>query len=460
MIKAETQQIIEEFAKKIQQANGTAFYVGGMVRDKLMGNPIKDIDIEVYGLQSIDQLKSIANKFGAINEVGKSFAVLKLSTRANIDIDISFPRTESKSGPGHKGFSIIQNGHLSFEEACKRRDFTINSMLQNILTNKIVDPYNGQKDLKNKCLRHVSNKFTEDPLRVFRAAQFAARFNFTLAKNTIELCKQLPLTELSKERIFEEIKKLCLKSNQPSIGFNILKETQAIKHFPQLESLINTPQDPEWHPEGDVWTHTLMVLDEMVKLKTTNETKNIILCLAALCHDLGKPSTTKRINNRWRSPGHEAAGVEPTEAFLSLLTNEKNIIEPVKALVNDHLKPTLLFNANKINHVTDSAIRRLSTRVPIADLVTLATADHFGRSTPDAKKRLFEAGNWLLKRAHQLNVSHKPPQPLIFGRDLLALGLPPGKQIGLYLKQVYDKQLSGELTTQNDALEWIKKLIP
>jgi tRNA nucleotidyltransferase (CCA-adding enzyme) len=453
------QNKIIKLAEKIKCFSGRAVFVGGIVRDELLNRQSKDIDIEVFGLKSYALLKEIAQEFGTVNEVGKAFAVLKLKLNDSVEIDLSFPRTESKIGPGHKGFNVVSDQQLSFYQAAKRRDFTINAISKDILTKELIDPFNGVADLKNKRLVHVSNQFSEDPLRVFRAAQFMARFNLDVSPKTKSICKQMPIDELPKERVFEEMKKLVLKADKPSIGFEFLKDINALSYLPPLKALIGTPQDPTWHPEGDVWIHTMMVVDEMSKLKTTDEKKDIIFMLAALCHDLGKPLTTKKIDGRWKSHGHEEAGKVPAQEFLKCLTDDKSIINQVIPLVCHHMKPSMLYESQKKTKVSDAAIRRLSTKVPIQDLVRLSTADYLGRKKIKSLAFNYPAGQWLLDRARKLEVHTKAPACLLQGKDLIKLGVKPGKSLGKLLNNVYEKQLEGELKTKEDALKWVKLFV-
>lgn len=437
----------------IKQKNGTAYIVGGVVRDALLNIENKDYDIEVYHL-SFAQLKNIANKLGPVNEVGKSFCVLKLQLD-NLEVDLSLPRTEKKIDKGHKGFDVTGNSNLSFKEAAKRRDFTINSIGYDPLAKTIIDPYNGINDLKNKQLKHVSPAFTEDPLRVFRAMQFAARFELKIDESTIKLAKQCPLDELPKERIYEEIKKLCLKSSNPSIGINYWEALGILPMFPELNAIKNIPQDPEWHPEGDVWDHTMMVVDELAKFEFKEAKTKLILSLAAICHDFGKATTTQQIDGRWRSPGHEQAGVKPTLSFLKRFCNEKEIIDRVCSLVNCHLRPALLYNAHQTQKVSNAAIRRLALQVNINELYTLAKADHFGRTTPDALARQFPAGEWLKKRAEACQVSDQKPTPILQGRDLIPLGIKPGPKMGKLLEKAFQAQLDEHFSTKKDAILWL-----
>ena len=289
---------LNKIAKAIAGSKGHGILVGGAVRDHFMDRRIsKDLDVEVFGL-SMQELESVLQEFGNIHAAGKSFGVLKLKT-PTAEYDFSLPRREQKTGKGHRGFKIISDPAMSFKEAASRRDFTVNSMGYDLLENTLLDPFEGIADIKHKKLRHVGPAFAEDPLRVFRAMQFSARLEFKISAQTAKFCRKLDLSELPRERIFEEFRKLLLKSKRPSIGLKAAKQLGVLNYFPELKALIGVPQDPKWHPEGDVWTHTLMVLDEAARLRTGIEKKDMVLMFGALCHDFGKPLTTKCLRGRW-----------------------------------------------------------------------------------------------------------------------------------------------------------------
>lgn len=427
--------------------------VGGYVRDFFMNRESKDIDIEVYNISSLEALKSSLELFGSVHEVGKSFGVLKIHLDG-YDFDISLPRTEIKTAKGHKGFHIQTNGYLDFVTAARRRDFTMNAIGYDVVTSSLIDPYNGHEDIANKIIRHVNDEsFVEDPLRVLRAAQFAARFDFKLDANTLKLCQNMVeekmLDELPKERVFEEYKKLLLKANKPSLGFELLDKLGAL--FPELKALQGVVQDERYHPEGDVWIHTMMSLDVMAELKTGDNKRDLMLLLAVLCHDLGKAEATEIIEDKVRAIGHESI-LEPTISLLNRLSNEKELHEEIQALVQTHLMPSQLYKQSS----KDSAIRRLSTRVNIENLVILARADHFGRTTEEAKTREYPAGEWLLKKAQELNVQNEKPKALLQGRDLINRGMEAGPDFKKVLDDAYEAQLEGEFYTHKEALIWLE----
>lgn len=446
---------LAELLDQIRAKGGHPILVGGCVRDSLFQIPIQDFDIEIFQIP-LDSLLPLLSQYGSVHSVGKSFGVLKVQIGA-YDIDFSSPRTELKTGPGHTGFSAQPNPFLTFDQAAARRDFTLNSIGYDPFTHRYLDPFSGIKDLHSRQLRHISAAFSEDPLRALRAMQLAARFNCSVAPETLDLCKILPLEELPSERLFEEFKKLFLKAKKPSIGLQVAKEAGILRMFPELESLIGLPQDPTWHPEGDVWTHTLMVVDAMATLVPETSEHRLMFMFAALCHDLGKALTTTVENGKWRSLGHEEAGVAPTETFLNRLTSNKTLIASILPLVKEHLKPTLLYTAHVQHKVSDAAIRRLAMRVPIDQLITLATADCFGRTTPQALNRDFPAGLWLSERAQALQIYHDKPRPLVMGKDLMALGIPPGPEMGKLLKKLFHLQLKGRFSVREEGLRLIKK---
>lgn len=430
--------------------------VGGYVRDVFMQKQSKDIDIEVFNINSLTELASALEGLAKVHMVGKSFGVLKLHLDG-YDFDISLPRTEIKTGKGHNGFKITTDGFLSFKEAASRRDFSMNAIGYDFEKKCFLDPYNGQKDIANKIIKHIKDEsFVEDPLRVLRAVQFTARFHFTIHPDTLKLCqkmvKEKMLKELPKERVFQEYKKLLLKSEKPSIGFEILDKMNAL--FPELKALQGVQQDKVHHPEGDVWTHTMMSLDAMSTLKSVDEKKDLILMLAILCHDLGKAKATKITNGKISSIGHENI-LEPTLSLLERLTNEKSLFKEIKPLVQHHLKPSQLYRQKS----KSAAIRRLSTKVNIQDLVTLAKADHFGRTTQDAKNREYLAGEWLLQKAKELNVQNKKPKSFLQGRDLIKLGMNPSGEFKKILDQAYEAQLEGLINSHKEAILWLENYL-
>ncbi|MFN2498423.1 MAG: CCA tRNA nucleotidyltransferase [Pyrinomonadaceae bacterium] len=450
-------------AKAVGAAGGRALLVGGCVRDLQMGIEPTDWDLEVYGVEPL-QVRTLLDQSGPVNVVGEAFTVYKLGS----DLDVSLPRRERKSGRGHRAFAIEGDPSMSMEEATRRRDFTINAILQDPLTEEIIDPFNGRTDIEARVLRVVSNEtFAEDSLRVLRAAQLAARFDFDIAPETVELCRAIDLTDLPPERVWGEVEKLLLRSRQPSLGLKWLRDLGAIDQlFPEIKSLIDVPQDPEWHPEGDVFIHTGLVLDRAhAFIDELPYAKRITVMLAALAHDFGKPATTEFIDGRLRSRGHEEAGVAPTETFLDRLNlhtlDGYNVRAQVIALVREHLKPGEFFK--KREEVGDGAFRRLARKCELNLLYRVAKADSLGRNAewvPREKWYGSEAQEWFIQRAKELEVEQQPPAPILLGRHLLEMGLPPGPRVGEITKAVYDLQLDGRVRNLDEAKEVAKSLIP
>ena len=444
----------QTLARVILEAGGRALLVGGCVRDELMGNPIKDWDLEVYGLEPA-RLRDVLDGFGPVNAVGEAFTVYKLGH----DIDVSIPRRERKSGRGHRAFVIEGDPAMSTVEATRRRDFTINAILQDPITGELIDHFSGIKDLACQLIRAVSpDTFAEDSLRVLRAAQFASRFGFNIDQETIELCKSIDVSDLPSERVWGEIEKLLLKSRKPSVGLEWLLELGVVeKLFPEIESLISVPQDPDWHPEGDVFVHTQLVVDRArEQIDDLPYAKQVTVMLAALAHDFGKPATTEFLEGHWRSRGHEEAGVEPTTQFLERLNVHSidgyDVRSQVIALVREHLKPGEFYK--KRDEIGEGAFRRLARRCEPDLLYRVAKADSLGRNAewvPREKWYGAEAQEWFIKRATELEVQNAAPAPILLGRHLLDMGLEPGPRIGEITKAVYEMQLDGRVRTLEDA---------
>jgi tRNA nucleotidyltransferase (CCA-adding enzyme) len=438
--------------RAIHDAGGRALVVGGWVRDRLMGRPSKDVDLEVFGLPA-DRLRGILAAFGAVNAVGESFTVYKVA-----GIDVALPRRESKVGSGHRGFEVRGDPGLSPADAARRRDFTINAIGWDPLTGEYVDPFDGRGDIERRVLRAVdSSTFPDDSLRVLRALQFAARFELQIDPATAELCRRIPLDDLPPERIRGEIEKLLLQARRPSIGFELALRLGVIDRlFPELRALVGCPQEPDWHPEGDVWIHTLLVIDEArSRIDDLDRPRQLAVMLGAVCHDLGKPATTAFVDGRIRSIDHEQAGVGPATAVLDRLNVHTiggfDVRRQVLGITAHHLKPGM-FGMSK-TPVSDGAFRRLAQKVDLELLARVAKSDCMGRGGG------FDCSSmdWFLERARQLGVEHAPPRPLVLGRHLLALGMSPGPRIGELLRAVYERQLDGSITTVEDGLAFVRE---
>ena len=395
--------------------------VGGGVRDWLLGIAAKDFDVEVAGVD-FETLQPTLAPFGATDVVGRSFGVIKVRSRASgEEYDFSLPRRESKTGAGHRGFAVAPDPSLSDAEAAARRDFTVNAIALDPFTGEIIDPLGGQRDLAARVLRHTSAAFVEDPLRVLRAMQLAARFDFSLAPETAALCRRIAATfvELPVERVWHEWAKWAEKSLKPSRGLAVLEETGWLQHFPEVAALRGTPQEPEWHPEGDVFTHTQHCLDALVALddwKSSAPPRRRMLMFAVLAHDFGKPATTQRVEKRgalrWTSPGHEAAGGPLADSFLRRIGAPLETDPPVRALVVNHLA-----HHHGQAQFSDTSVRRLARKLApatIDDLALVMRADSNGRpplTSPDTHARIDE----LVAKAHALALADAAPKPILLG---------------------------------------------
>ena len=455
-------ETVLNLVRAVQAEGGRALLVGGCVRDPLMGREPKDWDLEVYAVKPL-KLRQLLDRFGPVGVVGEAFTVYKLGQ----GLDVSIPRRERKSGPGHRGFAIDGDPTMTIADATRRRDFTINAILQDPLTGEIIDPFNGQADIERGLLRAVSlATFAEDSLRVMRAAQFAARFEFRIEPETAALCRTIDLSDLPAERIWGEIEKLLLRAQHPSIGLGWLRALGVLDQlFPEIRALIDVPQDPDWHPEGDVFVHTRLVVDRARELiDDLPYAKQVTVMLAALAHDFGKPPTTEFLEGHWRSRGHEEAGVAPTETFLDRLhihaLDGYDVRGQVIALVRDHLKPGEYFK--KREAVGDGAFRRLARKCELDLLYRVAKADSLGRNAdwiPREKWYDAEAQEWFINRARELAVEQHPPAPILMGRHLLEMGVEPGPKIGEITRAVYEMQLDGRVTSLEEAKVIAGKLL-
>jgi tRNA nucleotidyltransferase (CCA-adding enzyme) len=442
-----------EIAAAVRAAGGRALIVGGWVRDRLMGRDSKDIDIEVYGVAA-DRLRQLLETFGRVETVGASFQVFKVQ-----EIDVSLPRRESKSGRGHKGFDVAGDPSMTVDEAARRRDFTINAIAWDPLTDEYLDPFDGRRDIDRRIIRAVDETtFPDDSLRVLRAVQFAARLEFDVDEPTRRLCRTIPLDDLPAERVWGEFEKLLL-ARRPSPGFALALDLGVIdKRFPELKALVGCVQEPEWHPEGDVWVHTLQVIDRArERIDDLPRAQQLAIMLGAVCHDFGKPATTAFLDGRIRSIDHEDQGVAPASAFLDRLNVHSidgyDVRHQVLGMVAQHLKPGMWYKVR--DEVGDGAFRRLAQKVDLELLARLAKADCLGRSpgTFDCS-----AMDWFLERARSLGVEHRAPAPILLGRHLLELGLKPGPRVGEILRAVYEQQLDGKVTTIDEAVDLAKTL--
>jgi len=404
-----------EIAAAVAAAGGRARYVGGFVRDGLMGVGCKDIDIEVYGLEP-RRLRDVLADLGEVYDKGASFGVLGLR---HSEIDIAMPRTESRTGARHTDFDVSVDPFLSPERASRRRDFTVNAMMQDVLTGEILDFHGGRSDLAAGVIRCVCPQtFVEDALRVFRGCQFAARFGAEIDADTRRLCSEMDVTALSVERVFGEMEKALLKADRPSVFFRELRRMDHLKeYFPEVQAMIGVEQNPRFHPEGDVFEHTMLTLDCAAALRSRAEWP-LGFMLSALMHDIGKCVATQvQEDGRITAYGHEVLGLEMVERQLRRITNHEKLIAYVKNQTALHMRPNMLAGARSKKKKTRQLF---DLSLCPNDLILLSRADASGK-TDEPYDEANEA--WLRERlADYLDCLKRP---MVGGDDLIAAGLRP-----------------------------------
>ncbi len=450
MIPQKEYEIAKKIAQTVALEGGCAYFVGGCVRDSLLGIDSKDVDIEVHGITP-DTLEDILDGIGERLEFGKSFGVYSLS---GTQLDIAMPRRESATGRGHKDFKIEVDPFIGTRNAAKRRDFTVNALMQNVLTGEIVDHFGARDDLEKKVLRHVSDdSFAEDPLRVLRAAQFAARFDFDIAPETLELCRKMPLDTLPRERVFGETEKALRKAERPSLFFEILRKAEQLSvWFPELERLIGVPQNTKYHTEGDVWVHTMMVLDEAAK-RREDAKRPLPFMLAALVHDIGKFAATTVADGTVHAYGHEVKGLSYIRTFISRLCADRSIMSYVLNLTELHMKPnTMAVHASSVkstNKLFDDAIEPY-------DLILLALSDARGKTSPDP---FVDTAPYLFERLEIYN--EYMSRPYVMGKDLIEAGIAPSEHFSEILAYAHKLRLAGieKGSALKQTLSYARKLL-
>ena len=431
--------LAKKIAQKAAALGGRVYFVGGCVRDRLMGSESKDVDIEVHGITAA-ALESILDGLGRRKEVGKSFGIYMLEHHT---LDIALPRSERQTGPRHRDFAVTVDPFIGTREAARRRDFTVNAMMQDALSGEIIDHFDGKSDLAAGVLRHVDeHTFPQDPLRVLRGAQFAARFAFELHPDTLALCKKISLKKISCERIMQELKKALLRAREPSRFLNTLRQCGQLEiWFAEAARLIGVRQDPRYHAEGDAWNHTMMVLDAAAGLREQAK-EPLGFMLSALFHDLGKAECTTETQGAIHAYGHETAGLPLVQAALRRLTNERALIRYVLNMVELHMRPVTLAVQNASVKSTN---RLFDKAICPEDLLLLARADDLGR-TPRAEQDHTPLLNERLQIYRALM-----QRPQVTGEDLIAAGLRPDEHFKALLEYAHKLHLSG--VTKEAALK-------
>lgn len=420
----------KQIAEKVALRGGAVYYVGGCVRDELLGKSTKDVDIEVHGI-SHEALEDVLDQLGKRLEYGKSFGVYAL---AGYDMDIALPRTETVTGAGHRDFDVCITPDIDLKKAASRRDFTVNAIMKNVLTGAIEDPFDGRGDLSKKRLRRVSEKtFGEDPLRVLRAAQFAARFGFAVDDETVALCKSMTISGLPKERVFAELQKAMEKSDTPSVFFKVLKQCGKLSDwFPEVQNLSGVRQNPVYHPEGDVWNHTMRTLDAAASLRARAK-RPLFFMMAALCHDFGKAVTTTEESGRIRSVCHETAGLPIAAEFLSRISGEKELAAYVFNMMKLHMRPNILAENRSALKVTN---KLFDASVEPEDLILLSMADKMGQESTAENEEAF-----LRERLGEYRALMAKPE--VTGKDLIEAGLIPDESFSDILAYAHKLHLAG-----------------
>lgn len=444
--------LAEAIARDVAARGGRVYYVGGLVRDELLGIESKDVDVEVYGI-SPTALRDVLSAHGQLIEKGASFGVLGLS---HSDIDVAMPRRERRTGAKHRDFDVSVDPYLSVEEASMRRDFTINAMLRDVLSGELVDPWNGQADLRARVIRRVSPaSFPEDALRVFRAAQFAARLEAEIEPETMALCREIDVTELARERVFDEMAKALLKARKPSVFFRVLSEMDHLKEFfPELRDCIGVEQNPVYHPEGDVFEHTMLVVDCAAALRGRAK-QPLAFMISALMHDFGKcVATHRQENGRIVAHGHEVLGLGRVQSQMERLTSNVSLTKYVLNQTELHMRPNQLAQCRSKKKKTRQLF---DMSVCPEDLILLSRADASGKLDEPYHE---ENERFLLERLNDYR--DVLARPMVTGKDLLEAGFAPGETFKTLLERARLLHFSG--VERKNALkqlvaehpEWIK----
>ncbi len=457
--------LLDQIVRELGSAGYRAVVVGGAVRDVLLGVNPKDFDIEVYGI-AYDQLAGLLARHGRVDLVGKSFGVVKLVTRENQgghEYDFSVPRRDSKHGLRHRDFQTTFDNDILPRDAASRRDFTINAMAYDPVAEELLDFFGGAEDLRNRVLRATSDAFAEDPLRVLRGMQLACRFDLTLEAGTAAMCRSIVdhYATIAKERVAEEFMKWAVKSSRPGRIAEYLKASGWEVHFPEIGRLAGVPQDPGWHPEGDVGTHTMFVVDAAANIAAREKLEGddrAVLIFAALCHDFAKATTTMQRERdgkmRWTSWGHEADGGPMARAFLDRIGIKSGITDRVVPMIENHLAASSIGR-----EATPRAVRRLAMRLApatITDLLRLIEADYSGR--PPLPAGLPEGAIRIREMAEAQAVDRGPQAPLILGRHVMPYFKgQAGKHIGEVTAAAYEAQADGAFSNQEEALHWLER---
>ncbi|MGA2588103.1 MAG: HD domain-containing protein [Candidatus Aminicenantales bacterium] len=454
------------------------YAVGGYVRDRLRGISSDDIDILVTR-RPLEDIVTKIEPYGKVDLVGKSFGIIKFTIKGKT-YDLALPRTDRPKGDasrGHKNILASSDPDLPLETDLERRDFRCNSIALRLADGKLIDPFDGAKDIRAQIIRVTNPKsFPEDPLRVLRAARLASILGFSMDPAIYDLAKSIDLSGLSVERVNEELFKILLFSDRPSLGLEELFKLGALRQlFPELYALTLIIQDSVFHPEKDdfghhtVWHHTKLTVDQARRLAGSSKweaAKILALLLAALFHDVGKAETTQWEFKRGRmvitSAGHDGASERIARKIFSRLRifswNGFPLRKTALLLIKTHHRASELWQNRK--SVTRKAFNRLAsdTAGEIELVAYLDVADRKGRKDRPVQG-LDREGKWLLGKFRELRVDRETIKPLIMGRDLIKLGVAPGPEMGKMLDELYKRQMDNEFETKARGLKLAEKLV-
>lgn len=452
----------------IRAAGGRPLIVGGTVRDALRSRsthtPAHDVDIEVYGVGRYELIARQLTKIGRVDLTGASFGVLKALVDGE-DFDVALPRTETKTGSTHTDFEAVPHAALDEVAAFARRDFTINAMGWDPRSGELVDPYGGTADLAKGVLRHTTDAFREDPLRVLRAVQFAARFDMTLAPETAELAQSIAdeYEHLAVERVWHEFEKLAEKGRNISLGLDVLHQTGWERHFPELAAIRDVPQDATWHPEGPVHVHAGLAADRAVELADRDGLEGdarVHAVLAAMLHDLGKAGEGTQVvvdadgRESVQSRGHADLGADAAWEFLKRIRAPKHVSDNILPIIRNHMAA----HGSQKGVPSKRAVRLLMRRLDagpngptIQEWARLVDADTGGRGSGSHEG----VGAAWLAVAVTLGPDNKPKPPILRGQHLMAAGVTPGPAFAKVIKASVAAQDDGEFDDEAGAIAWM-----
>jgi tRNA nucleotidyltransferase (CCA-adding enzyme) len=437
---------VVKIAELLHKSGGTTYAAGGCVRDTLLKYKPKDYDLEVYGMEQADIIDVLSKEF-ELSQEGNQFNVIKIH---GYPIDVSLPRWDEQIGPGHDDVKTTYDPNMSFHDACERRDLTINAMLMSLVDSKIIDLYGGKDDLADRCARPTSHRFKEDALRVLRAMKFIACYDLTWTQELAQMSSEVTPEYLSQERVWSEWCDMLIWGNDYGIskGLEFLREADWTKYYLELHNLQGCPQSKESHPEGDVWTHTLLCMEQWAISRTGRDYDDIVTGFGVLCHDFGKPQWTRYVEGKFKSHGHEKGGEEPARRFMERICATPKIIDDVVELVVNHLQPTALYSGG----AKKSAVLRLSRKCNLERLLHVTQSDIHGRGPQEPDTR---AWDWIRQTAEQEDVMNTGPKPIIRGKDLIDLGLKPGVEFQFILEACLQAQMDDVILTSEDGAQYI-----